>query len=103
MKPARPKILESDHQVVFHPLYDRSYRAFRNLEVYRFLGFALQNGSTLFDLTVCHHVDDFHLHKLAGRQLAVDRHVEQCQVAMVLGHFKSHADRPDMLYFSGRF
>jgi len=47
-------------------------------------------------MTRCHHIDDFHLHEIAPAQLAVDHHVEQSKITMVLGQFKSNADYPDM-------
>lgn len=46
----------------------------------------------LDDLTRRHDVDDFHLHKVAAAQLAVDGHIEQHEVSMVLGQFKSNTD-----------
>ena len=58
--------------------------------------FALQDGRAFLDLTRCHDVDDFHLHQITAAQFAVDRHVEQCKVAMVLGQFKSNSDRLDV-------
>lgn len=99
MEPIWPKVLWTDYQFVLHPLLDRGTRAVGNLEAHRFLCLALQDRCPLFDLTRRHHIDDFHLHQVTTAKLAVDRNVEQLEVALVLGQFKSHPDRPNMLRF----
>lgn len=45
-----------------------------------------------------HDIDDFHLDQITSAQLAIDCHVEQREVAMVLGKFKSKSDCPYILW-----
>lgn len=94
-----PKMFGSDHQRIFRPLCNRGSRAFGNLEPNRLLSFALQDRCPLFDLPGGHHIDDFHADKITTAKFAVDSHVEQGKVAMVLSQLKPHADRPDMFGF----
>ena len=99
MEASGPKVLGANYKLVFDPLLQRCTRAFGYLEAHWFLRFALQHGCSFFDLARCHDVDNFQLHKVTTVKFAVDRHVEECEVAMFLGQFKSHADRPDVLWF----
>jgi len=61
------------------------------------LGFALKHRCPFFDLSGRHDIDDFHLHKVTAAQLAVDRHIEQSQIAMVFSKFQPNTDRPNVL------
>lgn len=47
----------------------------------------------------CADVDDLHLDQIETAQLAIDRHVEESEVAMIFCQFKADTDRPDMLGF----
>jgi hypothetical protein len=49
------------------------------------LGFSLKDGRSFLDLAGRHDIDDLHADKITAAQFAVDRHVEQSEVAMVLG------------------
>ena len=40
-----------------------------------------------------------YIHEITTSKLAVDCHVEQGQVAMVLGQFEANPDRPDVFRF----
>ncbi len=61
-----------------------------------FLGSALQHRRPFFDLSGRHDIDDFHSRKVTAAQLAVDRHIEQSQIAMAFSKFQPDTDRPDM-------
>jgi hypothetical protein len=67
------------------------------------LGFALQHGCPFLDLPRCHNINDFHRYKITASQFTTDGHIEQGEVAMVLGQLKPHTDCPDMLDFNGSF
>ncbi len=99
MKSAGPKVLRTDHQLIFHPLLNRGSCAFGYLKAHGFLRLALKDRSPFLDLTRRHYIYDLHLHQAAAAQLAIDCHVEQREIAMVLSQFKPHSDRPDVLWF----
>jgi hypothetical protein len=63
------------------------------------LGFALQQRSPFLVLSRCRYIHDFHRDKITAPQFTIDGHIEQGEVAMVLGQLKPHADCPDMLGF----
>jgi len=63
----------------------------------------MTTDSPFFDLAGRHNVDHFHLHKVTAAQLAVDRHIEQREVAMVFSQFKSNTDCPDMFWLQRPF
>lgn len=96
VKTPGPKEFGPDHQRILHPLRHRGAGAFGNLEPHRFLGFVLQHRCPFFDLCGRHDIDDFHPHKVTAAQLAVDRHIEQSQIAIVFSKFQPDTDRPDM-------
>lgn len=79
------------------------WRTFGYLEAHRFLRFALQYRRTLFDLTRCYDVDNLHLHQVIATKSAVDGHVEQREVAVVLCQLKPYSNCPDMLGFEWAF
>jgi hypothetical protein len=95
-----PEKFGPDHQRIFQPLRHRGAGAFGNPEPDRFLGFALQHRCPFFDPSGRHDVNDFHLHKVTPAQFAINGHIEQSQIAMVLRKFQPDADRPDMFGLS---
>lgn len=99
MKTAGPKILVSDHHWIVEPSFKRSACSFSQLEAHWLLRFALKDGGALFDLPGGVDVSDFQNNEVAAPQFAVDRSVEQCEIAMVLSDLKAYSDGPNMFRF----
>ena len=86
MNSSRPKISGLDHQRVLHLLRHRCTDALRYLETYRLLCLSLKYRSPLFDLARRHHVNDLYPTKVTAAKLAINRHIEEREVMIVLGY-----------------
>ena len=62
------------------------------------LSFALKDRCPLLDLAGCHDINDLHPNQVTAPQFAVDRHVEEREIAVVLREFKPDTDRPDVFW-----
>ena len=96
MKPPRPEILRPIHWWIFHPLPQGAARALENFEPNRLLILTLQHRCPFFDPSGCHDIDNFRPHKVTAAQFAIDDHIEQSTIAMVLCQFQSALDRTHM-------
>jgi hypothetical protein len=63
---------------------------------HRLAGFALGDRGALFHPVRGIDITELQAHEVAAPQLAVDRHIEQREVAIVVGHLKPDANLPDM-------
>src|SRR5215510_3993020 len=68
----------------------------RQLEPNRSPGLPLPNGCTIHRIATRRHVVDPNRDNVAATQLAVDRQIEQCEVAFTALHLQFGPDRPDM-------
>ena len=91
-----PQMFLADHHRVFEPTVERGASALSKFEPYRLLGLALKYGGSLLDLTGCVNIRDLEADEVATSKLAVDRSVEQREVANVLSDLETHAYGPNV-------
>jgi HEAT repeat protein len=72
-------------------------RSLGDLELNRFPGLALKHGRPLPDMPGGEDVDDFQADEVASAKLAVDRNIEEHEVADAIGELQLDADCPNML------
>jgi hypothetical protein len=84
-------------------LIDGLAALFGDFKADRTPGFLLPNGGSLHCIAMGRDVLDFQAHDIATAKLAVDGEIEQSEVADLVLHLQSGADRPDVLGLQGRF
>src|SRR5690606_13177208 len=70
-------------------------RLFSDFELNWRAGLALADHSARAHLIALHHVLDAQVHEVASTKLAVDRQIEERQIADPMRYLQSHADRPN--------
>ena len=80
------------------PITDRSPGLLSHLELDRPVGFLLNNSSTVANVLSHAYVGDSESHKVAAAQLAIDREIEQGEVAAMVFELEPDPDRPDLLW-----
>ena len=97
MEASWPKKLLTEHPGVLQPNRNRLPSTFGQFESDWLLRFTLQDGSALLDLACCKYVCHFEPNEITSAQLAIDGGVEQYEISVVLGNFKSDSDGANML------
>jgi hypothetical protein len=92
VKTAGPKIVQPKHFRIGNPVLKRQPRRFSDFKPNRLLGLALSDGSALLHPPGRKHIPYLQTDEVAAAQLAVDSHIEQCQVALIVRHLKSDSD-----------
>src|SRR3989338_2345506 len=96
MDPAGPQEIESNHFRVADPTIERQPGSFSDLKADRLSRLTLGHLGTLLHPPSGKHVPDPQRDEVASAKLAVYGHVEQREVALVVGHFEADPDGPDM-------
>ena len=97
METAWPEILTANHFGIVDPSLQRLARRVGDLEAHGFARLALRDRSAFFNAARRVHVVHLQANQIAASEFAVDGHVEQREIALVVGHFQPDADGPDML------
>ena len=79
-----------------HSGEDRLSGRLRDFELHWTLGFLLHNDCACGDSIAVGHITDAQLHEIAAAKFAVDRQIEQRQLALAIGHLQTNANRPDI-------
>jgi hypothetical protein len=94
---AREMELTARWRGVAKPIADCRPGLLGNLELDRPAGFLLNNSSAVANMPSFAYVVDPEPHKVAAAQLAIDREIEQGEVAALVFELESDPDRPDLL------
>ena len=81
----------------FNPGLDGFTRVFRDFELNGALRFALNDRHPLANGRADHQIAHADPNQIAAAQLAVDREVEEREIAGIARHLKADPDRPDLL------
>jgi hypothetical protein len=98
MKAAREQVLLGPKLGTGYPIADRRPGLLGDLELDRPTGFLLNNSSAVANMPSHAYVVDPEPHKVAAAQLAIDREIEQGEVAAMVFELESDSDRPDLLW-----
>ena len=96
VKPTGKHETATDHFRRLDPCGNGIPRVFREFKLNGPLGFALDHRHAFANATIPHQVGDGQCHQIASAKLAINRHIEQSNIAQVVRQFETRTDRPDL-------
>ena len=97
MEPTWEEVVATAHFRGIDPLIHTESGVLGDLELYRAAGLALDNRHAFADVAADHQVGDLEANEIAATQLAVDREVEERQVAEIAREFEARTNGPNLL------
>jgi hypothetical protein len=98
-QPTREQIILAPEASVSNPSEDRIAGRLGDLKLHRSLGFLLHDNRARGNPVAVRDISDTQLHEIAAAQLAVERHIEERELALAIAKFETNPNRPNVPEF----